>query len=295
MKTHDRDPTLSIVIPVFNERDSIAGLIDEIGQVDGLGDYEIVCVDDHSDDDTLEVLRQKARTVPRLHVLSHRHRYGQSAALRSGVKESHAPWIATLDGDGQNVPADLPGLLAQRDRAPREVKLLTGWRVQRSDSSSKRRASRWANRIRATLLRDDTPDTGCGIKLFERSAFLDLPAFDHMHRYLPALMQRAGWTTVSVPVRHRPRIAGQSKYDNLSRAAAGALDLLGVLWLIRRGRAAAPRYAIQGESDGRHEPGNRGAGLDGPVHDAVETDRLERSDPVRPALAGAVHGHAPRR
>ncbi|MDO5505052.1 MAG: glycosyltransferase family 2 protein [Pseudoxanthomonas suwonensis] len=231
-------PELSIVIPVFNERDNIVPLVDEILAVPGLGRFEIVCVDDASSDDSLAVLRAKAVTTPALRVVAQPRRRGQSAAMRSGVLAARAPWVATLDGDGQNDPADLPGLLAQRDAAAAGVKLFAGWRVQRRDSGSKRLASRWANRIRTALLRDDTPDTGCGIKLFEREAFLRLPAFDHMHRYLPALVQRAGWQTQSVPVRHRPRTAGASKYTNLSRALVGIHDLLGMLWLIRRGGAA---------------------------------------------------------
>ncbi len=145
-----------------------------------------------------------------------------------------APWIATLDGDGQNDPADLPRLLAIRDTAPTHIGLFAGWRQQRRDSAGKRWASRLANAIRARLLRDDTPDTGCGIKLFRREDFLRLPAFNHMHRYLPALMKRAGLGTLSVPVNHRPRRAGVSKYGNLSRALVGIADLRGVAWLMRR-------------------------------------------------------------
>ena len=135
-------------------------------------------------------------------------------------------------------------LLAKRETAPPGIKLFAGWRVERKDSGSKRWASRWANRIRATVLRDNTPDTGCGIKLFERDAYLDLPYFDHMHRYLPALMQRAGWQTVSVPVGHRPRRAGHSKYNNLSRAIAGLYDLVGVTWLIRRSSVEKAREMV---------------------------------------------------
>ena len=152
------------------------------------------------------------------------------------MKAARAPWIATLDGDGQNDPADIPKLLAERDKSPPELKLFAGWRVQRRDTGSKRWASKLANAIRSRMLRDDTPDTGCGIKLFEREAFLELPHFNHMHRYLPALMQRAGWKTVSVPVNHRPRTAGVSKYNNLNRALVGIADLRGVAWLIRRAR-----------------------------------------------------------
>lgn len=226
---------LSIVIPVFNERDNIAPLVHEV--VRHLRDrvqFEVVCVDDCSDDDTREVLAALRAEVPELRAFAHGTRCGQSGAIRSGVKLALAPWIATLDGDGQNDPADIPKLLDARAQAAAEVRLFAGWRVSRQDSASKRWASRWANRIRQWMLRDATPDTGCGIKLFERSAFLDLPYFDHMHRYLPALMQRAGWKTVSVPVSHRPRGTGQSKYTNLGRALVGVHDLLGVAWLIQR-------------------------------------------------------------
>jgi len=226
---------LSIVIPVFNERDNIAPLVHEVVRhLRGRVQFEIVCVDDRSDDDTREVLAALRAEVPELRAFAHAARCGQSAAIRSGVRHALAPWIATLDGDGQNDPADIPKLLDARDAAEAEVKLFAGWRVSRQDSGSKRWASRWANRIRQWLLRDNTPDTGCGIKLFERAAFLDLPYFDHMHRYLPALMQRAGWKTVSVPVSHRARGAGQSKYTNVGRALVGVRDLLGVAWLIQR-------------------------------------------------------------
>ncbi|HEY0714645.1 MAG TPA: glycosyltransferase family 2 protein, partial [Polyangia bacterium] len=184
-------------------------------------------------------LRELKREVPELRVIHHVTQSGQSTAIRTGVKAAHGEWIATLDGDGQNDPADIPKLIAERAKAAPEVKLFAGWRVNRQDTGSKRWASKWANAIRARMLRDDTPDTGCGIKRFERAAFLDLPYFDHMHRYLPALMQRAGWKTVSVPVNHRPRTAGVSKYNNLNRALVGIRDLRGVAWLITRSRRTA--------------------------------------------------------
>jgi len=235
-------PQLSVVVPVFNERDNVAPLIHEItaalrgrAPADG-GDFEIVYVDDHSRDDTLAVLQQLKAEVPELRVVHHVTQSGQSTAIRNGVKAARGAWIATLDGDGQNDPADIPKLIAERAQAAPEVKLFAGWRVNRQDSGSKRWASKWANAIRSRMLRDDTPDTGCGIKLFEREAFLDLPHFNHMHRYLPALMQRAGWKTVSVPVHHRHRTAGVSKYNNLNRALAGISDLRGVAWLIKRGK-----------------------------------------------------------
>jgi len=233
-------PQLSVVVPVHDEQDNVAPLVAEIvAALRGRVDFEIVYVDDASRDATPERLREVQARTPELRVLRHLSNAGQSAAVRNGVKAARAPWIATLDGDGQNDPADLPMLLAQRDAAPPGVKLFAGWRVQRQDSGSKRWASRVANAIRARMLRDATPDTGCGIKLFEREAFLDLPGFDHMHRYLPALMQRAGWQTVSVPVNHRHRAAGVSKYTNLGRALVGIRDLLGVAWLIQRNRRTA--------------------------------------------------------
>jgi dolichol-phosphate mannosyltransferase len=235
-------PQLSVVVPVFNEQDNVAPLVGEIvaalrGRAsDEGGDFEIVYVDDHSTDATFDTLRRLKAEVPELRVLRHVTNSGQSTAIRTGVKAARGAWIATLDGDGQNDPADIPKLLAQRAQSAAEVKLFAGWRVNRQDSGSKRWASRLANAIRTRMLRDDTPDTGCGTKLFEREAFLELPFFNHMHRYLPALMQRAGWKTRSVPVNHRHRSTGVSKYNNLNRALVGIADLRGVAWLIRRGK-----------------------------------------------------------
>jgi dolichol-phosphate mannosyltransferase len=233
-------PHLSVVVPVFNERDNVAPLIGEIvAALRGRIDFEIVYVDDHSRDDTLAVLQGLKTTTPELRVLHHVTQSGQSTAVRTGVKAARGAWIATLDGDGQNDPADIPKLLAKRDESPADVKLFAGWRVNRKDTGSKRWASKLANGIRSRMLRDATPDTGCGIKLFEREAFLDLPYFDHMHRYLPALMQRAGWKTISVPVNHRHRASGVSKYNNLNRALVGLRDLRGVAWLIVRSKRTA--------------------------------------------------------
>ena len=228
---------LSVVVPVYNEQDNVAPLVGEIvAALRGSIDFEIVYVDDDSTDATLARLQALKAEVPELRIVRHLANGGQSTATRNGVKAARGAWIATLDGDGQNDPADIPKLLAERDRAASDVKLFAGWRVERKDSGSKRWASKWANAIRSRMLRDATPDTGCGIKLFEREAFLDLPYFDHMHRYLPALMQRAGWKTVSVPVNHRHRGSGVSKYNNLNRALVGVSDLRGVAWLIRRGK-----------------------------------------------------------
>lgn len=237
-----QNPALSVVVPVFNERDNTAPLIAEIlAALRGVVSFEIVYVDDHSRDDTLATLQALKASTPELRVLQHVAQSGQSTAIRTGVKSARGVWIATLDGDGQNDPADLPKLLKARDVADPAVKLFAGWRVDRKDSGSKRWASKYANAIRARMLHDDTPDTGCGTKLFEREAFLDLPYFDHMHRYLPALMQRSGWKTVSVPVNHRPRSTGVSKYNNLQRALVGIRDLRGVAWLIVRSKRTAAR------------------------------------------------------
>jgi dolichol-phosphate mannosyltransferase len=235
-------PFLSVVVPVFNERDNIPPLVQEITTaLRGVIAFEIVYVDDHSRDDSLAVLRALKAEIPELRVIQHIQQSGQSTAIRNGVKAARGEWIATLDGDGQNDPADIPKLLKARESADARVKLFAGWRVKRQDSGSKRWASKWANAIRSSMLKDATPDTGCGIKLFEREAFLDLPYFDHMHRYLPALMQRAGWQTVSVPVNHRHRTAGVSKYNNLNRALVGIRDLRGVAWLITRSKRTAIR------------------------------------------------------
>lgn len=238
-------PHLSVVVPVFNERDNVTPLINEIttalrGNPLLKGEtFEIVYVDDCSRDDTLDVLKKLKADVPELRVIKHVTQSGQSTAVRTGVKAARGAWIATLDGDGQNDPADIPKLLTERETSAADVKLFAGWRVQRKDTGSKRWASKLANAIRSRMLQDATPDTGCGIKLFEREAFLDLPYFNHMHRYLPALMQRAGWKTVSVPVNHRHRASGVSKYNNLNRALVGLRDLRGVAWLIARSKRTA--------------------------------------------------------
>ena len=235
-------PQLSVVIPAFNEEGNIAALLAEcVAALRGVVAFEVIFVDDRSRDGTLAALQAAKAQTPELRVIAHETQSGQSTAIRNGVKAARGAWVATLDGDGQNDPADLPKLLAARDAGAPGVKLYAGWRVNRQDTGSKKWASKWANGIRSRLLRDATPDTGCGTKLFERAAFLDLPYFDHMHRYLPALMQRAGWKTTSVPVNHRPRGAGVSKYTNLGRALVGVRDLMGVAWLIKRSKLTATR------------------------------------------------------
>ncbi len=232
---------LSVVIPVRNEAENIAPLVAEIAvALDGLAAYEILCVDDGSTDPTAAEIGRLAAEMPGLRLLRHKHSCGQSAAIRTGVRAARAAWIATLDGDGQNDPADIPQLWRLvRGAAATPLLMVAGHRRNRQDSWSKRAASRIANAIRARLLADDTPDTGCGLKLFPRALFLDLPDFDHMHRFLPALVLRAGGIVRSVPVNHRPRRSGVSKYGVFDRLGVGMIDLLGVLWLQRR--AARPQ------------------------------------------------------
>lgn len=241
---------VSVIVPVRDEQDNVVPLCRELEAVlASLDPYEIVFVDDGSRDATASRLAALAQARLRVRVLHHARRFGQSTALRSGVLAAHHPWIATIDGDGQNDPADLPALLREA-RAAVVPTLCVGHRVQRRDSLSKRWASRFANRLRGGLLKDGTPDTGCGLKVLPRELYLRLPWFDHQHRFLPALVLREGGRVVSLPVRHRPRIAGRSKYGNLARAVAGAWDLLGVAWLIRR----APRgYAVSEDSIRRDE------------------------------------------
>jgi dolichol-phosphate mannosyltransferase len=227
---------LSVVIPVKNEAGNIAPLVAEIvAALDGLLRYEIVYVDDGSDDATAEEIRRAQNRLAQLRLLRHDRSYGQSTAIRTGVRAARGTWIATLDGDGQNDPADIPVFWRIAESAAAEPRLLiVGHRARRRDSWSKRQASRIANGVRRRMLHDDTPDTGCGLKLFPRALFLDLPYFDHMHRFLPALVLREGGTVRSVPVNHRPRRRGTSKYGVLDRLGVGITDLFGVMWLRRR-------------------------------------------------------------
>ncbi len=231
-------PEVSIVVPVHNEAGNVAGLIAEIAAaMDGRA-YEMVFVNDASRDDTLAQLIALKPKYPMLRVLTHRQNAGQSRSIASGVRKARAAIVATLDGDGQNDPADLPDLINQliRDDAPHGLALIQGHRASRKDTWSKRLASRIANAVRGGLLRDDTADSGCGAKAFRREAFLQLPYFDHMHRFMPALMKAEGFAVENRPVNHRQRGAGQSNYTNFGRALAAIPDLAGVMWLARRRR-----------------------------------------------------------
>jgi dolichol-phosphate mannosyltransferase len=213
----------------------VAPLVAEIrAALDGTAAYEVVYVDDGSTDGTAAEVRRLAASGAPLRLVRHARSCGQSAAIRTGVKAARGAFIATLDGDGQNDPADIPRLWAM-GRAENAPALLAGWRQKRRDTWLKRLSSKVANGVRSRLLGDATPDTGCGLKVFRRELFLDLPYFDHMHRFLPALVQRAGGRVVSVPVNHRPRARGTSNYGTLDRLAVGISDLFGVMWLMRRG------------------------------------------------------------
>ena len=230
---------ISIVIPARNEAENIGALVQAIDTaMKPLGDFEIIVVDDGSTDDT--GARVKALRMPHVRLLRHPVSAGQSAAVHTGVLAATASLICTLDGDGQNPPEELPRLVAPLlTDTSNKIGLVAGQRVKRQDTWSKKIASRAANALRGWLLNDGTRDTGCGLKAFRRDAFLALPYFDHMHRYLPALFARDGWTVAHVDVSHKPRLAGASNYSNRQRAMVGAVDLLGVAWLLRRRKKAS--------------------------------------------------------
>ena len=229
-------PELSVVVPVHDEAANIAPLIAEIdAALSGRIEFEIVYVDDGSGDASAEELARARCRHPRLKVLRHRAQCGQSAALGTGIAAARAEWIATLDGDGQNDPADILSLVEARDESgDPNLRMIAGVRRKRRDNPLRRLSSRIANAVRRRVLRDATTDTGCGLKLFRREAYLALPAFDHMHRFLPALIKRGGGAVLEVPVGHRPRRAGASHYGMLNRAWIGLVDMLGVAWLQRR-------------------------------------------------------------
>lgn len=230
-------PHLSVLVPIYNEADNIVPLINEIrAALEGKTTYELIYIDDSSTDASWDILQQIARRFNRLRIIRHRRTYGQSVAILSGVKMARAPWIVTLDGDGQNDPADIPRLLAvlQKPTSPPNLQMIAGIRRIRQDSWLKRITSRLANRIRRRLLHDETDDTGCGLKLFSRQAFLELPHFNHIHRFLHTLILRNGGQIISIEVNHRPRQHGQSKYGLFDRLTVGISDLLGVMWLQRR-------------------------------------------------------------
>ncbi|MGR8931857.1 MAG: glycosyltransferase family 2 protein [Gammaproteobacteria bacterium] len=227
---------ISVVVPVHNETDNVDSLIAEIDQALNTQDgYEMIFVDDGSTDDTLKKLTHAAARYPALRVLQHQKSCGQSRAIHSGVAAARYDWIATLDGDGQNDPADIPNLIdALAEQKSDKLWMLAGFRHKRNDTGWRKFSSKFANAIRQSILHDDTPDTGCGLKLFRRDKFLALPYFDHIHRFMPAMIQMAGGEVISVKVNHRARSHGQSKYGTIDRLMAGIVDLMGVVWLRKR-------------------------------------------------------------
>lgn len=229
---------ISIIVPVYNEADNIISLINEIVAAMSQAEaYEIIYVDDGSSDNTAAVLKQAQQNVKALRVILHQQSCGQSTAIYTGVKAAYYPCIATLDGDGQNDPADISRMyqvLMQQREITRNLSMVAGWRNKRHDSAWRLFSSKVANTVRSTLLGDNTPDTGCGLKVFLRDEFLKLPYFDHMHRFLPALILRAGGQVISEPVSHRARAHGYSKYGTLDRLWVGITDILGVIWLQKR-------------------------------------------------------------
>lgn len=244
-----QDIFVSVLIPAKNEASNLKSLLEEIRIALADEAYEIIVVDDGSTDASLQELRQTRHSgLSTLRILRHERSLGQSTSLYHAALAARGQWLATLDGDGQNDPADIPGMLAlvRSEQGPVDLQLVAGHRVNRRDTASKRWASRFANGLRSRILKDQTPDTGCGLKLIQRAAFLRLPYFDHMHRFIPALIQRHNGRMITHPVNHRHRTAGVSKYGNLDRALVGILDLIGVWWLIRRTRLHAHAQEIEG-------------------------------------------------
>ncbi len=232
---------ITVVSPLHNEAENVRQLIAEIEEAcQGLPAFEVVLIDDGSSDDTGSLVRDAQAEHSWLRLLQHPQAGGQSAAVHSGVQAARGDIVCTLDGDLQNPPSEIPNLVAPflADTASERLGLVAGQRVGRQDTASKRWASRFANAVRAWMLSDDTRDTGCGLKAFRRNAFLELPYFNHMHRYLPALFKRHGWDIAHVDVSHRERGGGRSKYNNLQRGLVGIHDLFGVAWLIRRRKTA---------------------------------------------------------
>ena len=233
---------ITVVVPVMNEEENIESLVKEIvATAEFCPITEIVYVDDASTDGTLKMLQSLKQSVPMLRILTHSKRAGQSAALLTGIRAATNDLVATLDGDGQNDPADIPLLYncealqsARLESHYTQNVMVAGQRLKRNDNYVRRVTSRIANNIRSALLKDNTRDTGCSLKLFRRSDYLALPYFNHMHRFLPALMMREGVQIVHVDVSHRARTHGVSKYGTFDRLMVGITDIFGVRWLQSR-------------------------------------------------------------
>lgn len=243
-------PEVSIVVPVFDEEGAAPVLAREIADAFKGRNAEIIFVDDCSRDGTVAALQRLMREVPQLRILQHQRNAGQSRAVRSGVLHAGGAIIVTLDGDGQNDPADAPRLVDRLKQGGAGLGLVGGRRARRRDSSAKRLASRIGNGVRKRLLNDQADDTGCGLKVFWRDAFLRLPYFDHIHRFLPALMLREGFEVAFEDVNHRPRTSGRSKYNNLGRLWVSLSDLYGVVWLNSRARQPGAVAEVAGPPQG---------------------------------------------
>ncbi|MEA2059821.1 MAG: glycosyltransferase family 2 protein [Thermodesulfobacteriota bacterium] len=232
---------ITVVVPIYNEKDNIEPLVKKIFYVaEELPVSEIIYVDDSSTDGSYDVLCELKSHYPALRIIKHKKKFGQSAALWTGVNAAVNKIIVTLDGDGQNPPEDIKILLKAYNTHKKNLPrlMVAGERIKRNDTLLRRISSRAANGIRSGLLKDKTKDTGCSMKLFFRSDYLKLPYFDHMHRFLPALMLREGVDLIHVGVSHKPRVYGESKYKTFQRAVVGISDLIGVLWLKKRSRRA---------------------------------------------------------
>ncbi len=252
------NPDISIIIPARDEVVAIGPLVEDIGRVLQGQSFEVIVIDDGSTDGTHHLLAKLAMTHDWLTWERTEDVIGQSASIRRGVRAARGGIVVTLDGDGQNPADQIPIVLAPFANATRALGLVQGQRLARQDTLAKRWASRAANMIRGGLLHDGVRDSGCGLKAFRRSAYLDLPWFDHIHRFMPAMMLREGWEVQVVPVTHRERVGGISKYSNLARAMTGIPDLLGAAWLIRRsGMPRHPSVGLAGQGGDLHSGAHR--------------------------------------
>ena len=241
-------PNVSIVVPVHNEAENIPGLADEIAVALKDRRFEVIFVNDGSSDETESTLQKLGKARPWLRQIKHVRSCGQSAAVRSGVRAARAPIVVTLDGDGQNDPSFIPKLLAALESAPPKIGLVNGQRLKRK-GGFKRFQSAIANGVRAAVLRDETRDTGCGLKAFRREVYLALPYFDALHRFTPALVKREGYDVAYVEVVDRPRAHGKSHYGMWNRLWIGLVDLAGVFWLIRRRRRVPEVTEVSSDVD----------------------------------------------
>lgn len=243
-------PYISIIVPAKNEEDNVTPLVEEI--VDNIlpaYPFEIIYVDDGSTDQTAKVVQKLMKIYPEnIRLFKHNESVGQSTAIYTGVSHAIGQLVVTIDADGQNNPADIIKLVKLAETFPKTAHFcIAGYRKQRKDTAWKRLQSRIANRVRSALLSDDTPDTGCGLKVIPRATFLHLPYFDHMHRYLPALIKRMGGDVQVVEVSHRDREFGQSKYGMWGRLFAGLIDMLGVIWLQKRSKSPSVKESFVDE------------------------------------------------